>query len=96
MRSSHRLSLAALPLIGGCTFGTVVYTCTCDGSVDVDTAACADVEMSCTTYAEEGWQLVNGRLNECIDAAIAAGGTTATCDCAFDVPATCRPTGVND
>lgn len=88
-------TLLLLPLLAGCTFGTVDVTCACDGGVVADTDACGDLEMTCGDYIDHGWQILSPHQDEC-NAATRETAPTATCTCDFDLPSTCRPTAVND
>jgi hypothetical protein len=90
----------ALALLSSCAspISPVTYTCSYAYTSDTgtDTGVYTTVELSCDDYADAGEQRMGNDQSACEQAGFDAGATTSTCTCAFDVPESCDPAGVDD
>lgn len=62
----------------------------------VDTGLYSSYEMSCDSYAEQGWQSLEGTRLACEQEGEDQGANTVECTCEFDIPASCDPDSIAD
>lgn len=96
----HIPQLSALLLLTGCVMGDAAYVCDYAWTFEdgVESGEYDRLEMSCSDYQDNGWQLVTseGIGEDCEEVGLAEGALEVECTCEWVEGPLCNPGSVND